>query len=83
MKLVIDNQKIVVKNCAKPKFGGRGRTWDTWTVIKVNGVETDVRCDSTWGFYAYIKVDEKWYKFNVEHLTSLQYKQEYTLKRGW
>jgi hypothetical protein len=50
--------------CRKPKgTGHRGRTWDTFGKVIVDGKEYRAVCDTTWGTYAYFEKDGKWYKF--------------------
>lgn len=67
MKFYIDNIKIPVVKCKKPKFSShRGRTWDSGRVL-VDNIETKVHLDTTWGEYIYFQygLNLTWYKVKM------------------
>lgn len=93
MKLIDEakNIEIKVKNCIRPKFGGRGRTWDALKVVYINGEETSLWCDTTWGLYCYFTVghnwnnnkrDGKWYKFEIWESDQISRDEQFKLVRG-
>jgi hypothetical protein len=64
MKFYIDNIRIPVVKCKRPKFSDHGgRTWDSGSVI-INGETIKVFLDTTWGHYIYFQFgkDLIWYK---------------------
>lgn len=65
LKLIKENITIPVKRCEKPKFGGKGRTWD---YIEHNVDNTTTKChyDTSWGNYMYLSAsDDRWYKIDI------------------
>jgi hypothetical protein len=59
------NLRIDIKRCEKPKFGGRGRTWDNFPQL-LNNIENNFYVDTTWGDYIYFSApDERWYKIST------------------
>lgn len=77
-----DNELIVqIKNCKKPKFGGRGRTWDTIKTVIINEEKTDLFCDTTWGCNVYFSNNHKWYSMSVFDAEKLRYGKEMLLLR--
>jgi len=84
MKLVNEKSKIEiqVKNAERPKFGGRGRTWDYMT-ININGKETKMHYDSTWGHNFYFKINGKWYSIpTIDNYEIIRWNNYYKLVRG-
>jgi len=62
--LFLMNERIPVKRCEKPKFGGKGRTWEE---ILHYFDEYDIlfHMDVTWGNYVYFAApDGRWYKIS-------------------
>jgi hypothetical protein len=67
MKFYIENTRIPVIKCQRPKFSDHsGRTWDSGKVM-VNGNITEVFLDTTWGQYIYFQFgsDMSWYKVKM------------------
>lgn len=61
----INNSKVRVIKTKRPKFGGKGRTWDS-EYKTINNERVEVFLDTTWGSYAYFQKNGQWYKF--QHL---------------
>jgi len=50
--------------CKRPKMTDhRGRAWDSFGKVIIDGKEYRALCDTTWGWYAYFEKDGKCYKF--------------------
>ena len=82
MKLVEGNIVIQVKNAKRPKFGGRGRTWDS-LVNNINGRKTELFYDSTWGYNFYFQVNHKWYSIPVfDNYDIMNTRHNFHLVRG-
>lgn len=61
-KIKINNKFYPIKRCEKPKFGGKGRTWEIKKFI-LNDIETEFHFDTTWGDYIYFTAEDgRWYK---------------------
>lgn len=75
MKLVLEtNQEIKLKSAVKPTFRNkRGRTWDAKTCI-IEGKETYLNYDSTWGRRFYVCINDKWYSGDVFDLDLVGYR---------
>lgn len=58
----IDIRTIKTK---KPKFKGRGRTWD-FSYKNINGEKTKVWLDTSYGWYGYFQKKLQWYKFKLD-----------------
>lgn len=66
-KLIVNQTKIQIpiQRCEKPKFGGRGRTWDSFTRV-VDNIDVEFHLDTSWGNYIYFSAqDDRWYKIPV------------------
>ncbi len=65
MKLYFDSNDVTATACKMPKMGGRGRTWDVFKSIQIDGVKHDVWADTTWGKYGYFMYRNQWYKVPI------------------
>lgn len=67
MKLYLNGTKIPVVKTKRPSFKPVfGRSWDS-TNVKVDGKDTTMYLDTTWGFYLYFQYgpENQWYKFKM------------------
>jgi len=84
MKLVEEKgiQEIKIYNSRRPKFSGRGRTWDSLTCIYVGDEKVEMFCDTTWGWKAYFCLRGKWYNMDVFLEQDIKEGSVWILKRG-
>ena len=62
--LFLNNERIPIKRCEKPKFGGKGRTWEK-IVNYFDEYDILFHMDTTWGNYLYFAApDGRWYKIS-------------------
>ena len=68
-----EKKRFQIKRCEKPKFGGRGRTWENFT-HNINDIPTDFYIDTSWGCYVYFSAsDGRWYKISINIENEDQY----------
>ena len=68
-----DKRRFQIKRCEKPKFGGRGRTWEKF-IHNINNIPTDFYIDTSWGCYVYFSAsDGRWYKISINIENEDQY----------
>jgi hypothetical protein len=61
-------KQFPIKRCERPKFGGRGRTWEKFEHI-VATEKTNFHTDTSWGNYFYFAApDDRWYKVELNGL---------------
>lgn len=85
MKLVNTNnqREFQLINSKKPKMTIiNGRSWTIWTSIYVDGKKIDMHCDTTWGEYGYLNINNKWYKIGVIDMELLKYEEQFIMQRG-
>ena len=65
MKFLLKDIRLPVRKCKPPKFKDYGgRTWDSGK-IKLNGSDTEVFLDTSWGQYIYFKFACQWLKVKM------------------
>ena len=68
-----EKRRFQIKRCEKPKFGGRGRTWEKFT-HNIDQIPTDFYIDTSWGCYVYLSAsDGRWYKISINIENEDQY----------
>lgn len=78
MKFYLGNIKLPVVKCNAPKFSSRnGKTWDSHP-IRIDGKETKMYADSTWGHNAYFQYGEenKWFRVKMYSTIEMDAKGE-------
>jgi len=66
-KKLIDEKgfEIPINRSDKPKLGGKGRTWEKFSLI-INNNKTEIFLDTSWGNYIYFSTkDDIWYKIGI------------------
>jgi hypothetical protein len=80
---IIDTKiKIPIIRCEKPKFGGKGRTWE-FKVHNLNNKDEKFHFDTSWGNYMYFSApDDRWYKINILNELSYNDPQQQLNEKG-
>jgi hypothetical protein len=74
MKLYLNNVKLPVQKCKRPKFTNvKGATWDHG-MCTIDGEEYKLYLDTTWGEYVYFQYDVFWYKIKMFSTTVMDLK---------
>lgn len=77
-----NNKNFFILNTSKPAFGGSGRTWDIYKIIKINNLDIPLYLDTTYGKYAYFLIKDKWYKINYFDSEKLEKNINYNIISG-